>query len=368
MFRGVWGTAVMRTVAVVGCAGVPAAYGGFETLAENLAVYRERHGLDVDLTIFCSGPVPAEGTRSFHGAHLRYLPLSANGVSSIAYDAWSLMLAWRNRADAVLLLGVSGAIVLPLLRGLGRTKVVTNIDGIEWRRAKWGRLARAFLRLSEWLAVRCSHVVVADNEGVAEHVVRSYGRPCTVIAYGGDHAVEAERRPWRTALPPRYALALCRIEPENNVEMILDAFARHAALPLVFVGNWESSAFGREMRGCYGSYSHITLADPEYDPGALRTLREGASLYVHGHSAGGTNPSLVEAMHFGVPVAAYDCVFNRHTTQEAAWYFADAQGLAAMVIGLDSAQAQAVGGRMRALARRDFTWERIGAAYFQVLG
>lgn len=357
-----------RTVAVVGCAGVPAAYGGFETLAENLAVHRERQGLEVVLTIFCSGPVPPESARRFHGARLRHLPLSANGVSSIAYDAWSLWLAWRERADAVLLLGVSGAVALPLLRCLGHTKVVTNIDGIEWRRAKWGRLAGIFLRLSEWLAVRCSHVVVADNEGVAEHVARSYGRPCTVIAYGGDHAVQSPRRPWRTVLPSRYALALCRIEPENNVEMILEAFARHPVLPLVFVGNWDASAFGREMRKRYGGYGHITLADPEYDPGALRTLREGASLYVHGHSAGGTNPSLVEMMHFGVPVAAYDCLFNRYTTQGQAWYFADAHGLAAAVDGLGGEQAEAVGDRMRTLARSHYTWERVGAEYFRVLG
>lgn len=356
-----------RTVAIVGCAGVPAAYGGFETLAENLVIYREQQDLDVDLTVFCSGhPSPGQAYQ-FHGARLHHLPLSANGVVSIAYDVWSLALAWR-KVDAILLLGVSGAIALPLLRCLGRTKVVTNIDGIEWRRAKWGRLARAFLHLSEWLAVRCSHVVVADNEGVADHVARSYGRPCSVIAYGGDHAVEAAPSPWRTALPPRYALALCRIEPENNVEMILDAFARSPELPLVFVGNWQASAFGRTMRDRYGSHSHITLADPEYATGALRTLREGASLYVHGHSAGGTNPSLVEMMHFGVPTAAYDCNFNRYTTHEQAWYFSDASELVALVAGLrGNAQAQEAGERLQMLARRHYTWDRIGEEYFKVL-
>lgn len=355
-----------HTVAIVGCAGVPAAYGGFETLAENLVIYREQQGLNVDITVFCSGSPPPEGAREFHGARLRHLPLSANGVASIVYDAWALALAWRT-VDSVLLLGVSGAIALPLLRCFGRTKVVTNIDGIEWRRAKWGWLARTFLHLSEWLAVRCSHVVVADNQGVAEHVERSYGRPCTVIAYGGDHAVQAEPSPWRTVLPARYALALCRIEPENNVEMILDAFSRDPGLPLVFVGNWQASAFGRAMRERYGNHSHMTLADPEYATGALRTLREGASLYVHGHSAGGTNPSLVEMMHFGVPIAAYDCNFNRHTTYGQAWYFTDASELAALVAGLGGTQSQEVGSRLKMLARCHYTWERIGAVYFQVL-
>ena len=353
-------------VAIAGCAGVPAAYGGFETLAENLAVYRERHGLALDLTIFCSGRA-TDGPSGFHGARLSYLPLPANGIASIAYDAWSLALAWWRGVDSVLLLGVSGAIALPLLRCFGRTKVVTNIDGIEWRRAKWGRLARGFLRFSEWLAVRYSHVVIADNQGVAEYVAHSYAARCAVIAYGGDHAVRALRRPFHAVLPPRYALALCRIEPENNVEMILDAFSHNPALPLVFVGNWNASAFGREMRERYGGYGHLLLADPEYDPGVLRTIREGACLYVHGHSAGGTNPSLVEMMHFGIPVAAYECVFNRYTTYGDAWYFADAEGLAAVAAGLDEGAGCAVGARMRELARCHYTWDRIGVEYFRLL-
>jgi len=353
----------MKTVSIVGSAGIPAAYGGFETLVENLVLHRERQGLPVDLTVFCSG----RGSPEFHGARLVHLPLPANGASSIAYDVWSLALALWRRADVVLVLGVSGAIALPLVRCLGRARVVTNIDGIEWRRAKWGWLARNFLRLSEWLAVRCSHVVVADNQGVAEHVARHYGVPCTVIAYGGDHAVEADRRPYPATLPTRYALALCRIEPENNVSMILDAFSRNPALPLVFVGNWDASAFGREMRARYQEFGHLVLADPEYDLGVLRTLREGASLYVHGHSAGGTNPSLVEMMHFGVPVVAFDCGFNRHTTRGQAAYFADAAGLVAAVAALPAMEASDAGARMRELAHRHYTWNQVGAEYFRVL-
>lgn len=355
-------------VSIVGCAGVPAAYGGFETLAENLVLYRERQGLAADLTVFCSGRAPDGAAPQFHGARLDYVPLPANGVASVAYDAWSLVRAMRRGADAVLVLGVSGAVALPLVRCLGRARVVTNIDGIEWRRAKWRWLARNFLRLSEWLAVRCSHVVVADNQGVAEHVAKSYGVPCTVIAYGGDHAVAPARRPYPAALPARYALALCRIEPENNVAMILEAFARSSALPLVFVGNWDASAFGREMRARYRGHGHLVLADPEYDPGALRTLREGASLYVHGHSAGGTNPSLVEMMHFGVPVVAYDCVFNRYTTDNAAAYFRDVPGLQAGAARLAQAgQGEIVGAHMRALAQERYTWAQVGAAYFNAL-
>lgn len=360
--------AMVPKVVIVGCAGIPAAYGGFETLAENLALHREKRALAVDLMVICSRRGLGAGVaHSFHGTSLRYLPLSANGISSIAYDVWSLALAVWNRADTVLVLGVSGAIALPLVRWLGRTRVVTNIDGIEWRRAKWGRFARCFLRFSEWLAVRCSHVIVADNQAVAVHVEGHYGVSCAVIAYGGDHAIDIASRPYPAELPIRYAMALCRIEPENNVEMILDAFSRSLGLSLVFVGNWNASAFGREVRARYSGCNHIVLVDPEYDLGVLKTLRTGACLYVHGHSAGGTNPSLVEMMHFGVPVAAYDCAFNRYTTHDQASYFASAEELASLVAGLCPITAQQLGGHMRELAQRHYTWDQVGKEYFRVL-
>lgn len=356
-----------KTIFIAGCVGVPAAYGGFETLAENLVLYREQADVPADLTVFCSRPAMGEGGPSrFHGAELVYLPLQANGVASIPYDIWSLLIArWRG-ADTVLLLGISGALAIPLIRLLGHTRIVTNIDGIEWRRQKWGRLASSFLRFSEWLAVRCSHVVVADNDAVADYVQTSYGASSTVIAYGGDQAVNVQAAPLPFSLPDKYALALCRIEPENNIEMILEAFARSPELPIAFVGNWESSDFGREMRNRYKKYSHVILLDPLYDLGALKTLRMGASLYVHGHSAGGTNPSLVEAMHFGKPVAAFDCGFNRRTTAGKALFFKDAEELGSLVSG-DSAAWAGIGEAMQILAREEYVWKTIGAQYFQIL-
>lgn len=354
-------------ISIVGCAGVPAAYGGFEALAENLAIYREQYELNVDLTIFCSARGVEKKIAQFHGAPLEYISLSANGVSSIFYDVCSMVLALRGRSDVILLLGVSGAMALPLMRCFKRVRVVTNIDGIEWRRAKWGWFARHFLRFSEWLAVRFSDVVVADNQGVAKHVVDSYRAPCIVIAYGGDHAIDVVARPYSRELPDRYAFALCRIEPENNVSMILEAFARMPELPLVFVGNWDASVFGQELRERYRNYGHLWFVDPEYDLGVLKTMRLGACLYVHGHSAGGTNPSLVEMMHFGVPVICYDCAFNRYTTFDQALYFSDVEELISVVIGLDAAISSEVGSHMSRLAQQHYTWKQVGAEYFKTL-
>lgn len=354
-------------IALLGTVGIPASYGGFETLADNLARYHHGRALSVPLHVYCSGPAYADRPDAYLSARLHYLPLSANGAQSIPYDIWSLFAAVLRGSDRILLLGVSGAVALPFIRWFSRARIVTNIDGIEWRREKWRGAAKWFLRLSERLAVRYSHEVVADNAGIADYVRDTYGRDCHVIAYGGDHAVEVASTPYAGSLPERYAFALCRIEPENNVDMILEAFSRQAAMPLVFVGNWENSAYGKGLRARFGGCDHLHLLDPIYDVGVLRHLRERARLYVHGHSAGGTNPSLVEMMHFGVPVAAFDCVFNRHTTDGKAWYFASAEQLARLASGVSAEAAKDNGAAMLALARERYTWEAIGAAYFKLL-
>ncbi len=357
-----------KRIAILGTVGVPANYGGFETLAENLARFHQANDLAGGLVVYCSAKNYPTRPESYLGAKLRYIVLNANGVSSIPYDIVSLLSAVRHRSDVILLLGVSGAIALPLVRLLSRARIVTNIDGIEWKREKWKGAARWFLRFSERMAVRFSHEVVADNAGIAEHVVQSYGRDCHVIAYGGDHALQAPIKPYGGApLPPRYALALCRIEPENNVAMILEAFARDPGMPLVFVGNWNNSAFGRELRQRYASLPHLHLLDPIYDIGVLRTVRGNAALYVHGHSAGGTNPSLVEMMHFGVPILAFDCIFNRCTTEEKAVFFKDAEALRNAVDTLDPDDAARIGEDMRRVAEARYTWDAVGRAYFRIL-
>lgn len=354
---------------ILGTVGVPGNYGGFETLAENLVRFHERHDLDVALSVYCSAKASKTHPGQFRQAELRYIGLDANGPQSIPYDILSLFDAVRRRTDVILLLGVSGALALPFIRVISRSRIVTNIDGIEWKREKWTGLARLILRWSERAAVRWSHVVIADNAAIAEHVRHSYGRACHVIAYGGDHALEAEPVALPALeLPDKYTLALCRIEPENNIAMILEAFAQMPDQPLVFVGNWDNSDYGCILRARYGAEPNLHLIDPVYDPSQLRWLRDGAHTYVHGHSAGGTNPSLVEMMHFGIPVFAYRCSFNLHTTENHATYFQSADDLISAVEGQNGLEACQNGQAMREIAQRRYTWEHVGSAYFQLMG
>ena len=355
-------------VAILGTVGVPGRYGGFETLAENLVHHHKRTGMDAELTVWCSTKAKTGRPARFESADLRYVRLKANGVQSIPYDVVSLFDAVRTGHNRIILLGVSGAMALPLIRLVSRAQIVTNIDGIEWKREKWTGLARAFLRASEWAAVRFSHDVIADNQAIANHVRDSYGSKCHVIAYGGDHALkQGYESETPDGLPGSYALALCRIEPENNIHMILDAWSR-LDRPLVFVGNWGNSVYGSELHARYASTPNLHLLDPVYDQDALYALRARASLYVHGHSAGGTNPSLVEMMHFGVPVLAHDCAFNRHTTEDKSRYFETADDLVDLVQKLKPSEAERMGAEMCDIAQRRYTWEGVGESYFGLLG
>ncbi|RLQ21223.1 DUF1972 domain-containing protein [Seongchinamella sediminis] len=352
---------------ILGTVGVPGSYGGFETLAENLVHFHASHDLKAALSVYCSSKVLSKRYTKFRHANLRYVSLDANGPQSVPYDILSLLDAVLRRTDVILLLGVSGALALPLVRAISRCRIVTNIDGIEWKRGKWPRTVRVILRLSERAAVRWSHTVVADNTAIADYVRQSYGRECTVIPYGGDHALIASPAAIPgLKLPESYALALCRIEPENNIAMILDAFARTPNKPLVFVGNWDKSDYGRALRRQYSAAPNLHLLDPVYSPQHLRWLRDRASAYIHGHSAGGTNPSLVEMMHFGVPVFAHGCSFNRITTENKARYFMTASELKVAVEAMNCELSKDIGASMREIAIRRYRWELIGSEYFRL--
>lgn len=394
-----------KQIAIIGTVGVPANYGGFETLAENLVKYHDAVSLPDSLTVYCSGKSYPSRDSSFLSARLRYVPLNANGAQSIPYDIVSLFSAVWNRSDVILLLGVSGAIALPLVRLLSSARIITNIDGIEWRREKWQGLAKWFLRFSERMAVRFSHEVIADNGTIADYVRETYGVDAHVIAYGGDHAMAVEGATVdEYGLPADYAFSVCRIEPENNVHMLLEAFARlgvgfsftavrqgsqvstptlpsllHGgenvvsdalmkAPPLVMVGNWSNSEYGRVLREKYASCGNLFLLDPIYDLGRLKTLRLQASFYVHGHSAGGTNPSLVEAMHFGKAVLAFDCDYNRSTTEDKTLFFCDSEKLQQIIESLDKSVAERVGRDMLEIANRRYTWRIVAQQYFALLG
>ncbi|MDR0894963.1 MAG: DUF1972 domain-containing protein [Prevotellaceae bacterium] len=353
----------MKRIAIIGTQGVPAHYGGFETLAENLIGYCSP---DIVYTVFCSSKGLPTHFKTYKGARLRYVPLQSNGIQSILYDIVSMLCALSGY-DVILILGVSGGIFIPLLKALTCARILVNTDGLEYRRAKWGWLPRLFLHMSEQAAVCFAHVVIADNIGIAEYVRTRYRRTPALIAYGGDHAIVEVSETVQTAILKqlnlsrrRYGLSICRIEPENNLDMVLEAFAETGET-VVIVGNWEVGAFARSLKRQYKDYPNIRLLDAVYDIELLYVLRTNMSYYVHGHAAGGTNPSLVEAMFFGRPILAYQVIYNRATTANSACYFRNSEELCRLLRQATSLQQEEE--ELKRIACERFRWDIIAREY-----
>lgn len=356
----------MKKVAIVGSVGLPAKYGGWETLVDHLT---RRLSKSFDFTVYCSAKKYAKKLAEYNGAKLRYISLDANGVQSIVYDLLSMLKAIRY-ADTILVLGVSGCVFLPIVKFVSGRRFIVNIDGLEWRRAKWGRFAKWFLKLSEAVAVRFADVVVTDNKAIQDYVSSEYGRESALIAYGGDHAVQPLRDNGilsRYGLEGlRYAFKVCRIEPENNIDLIIGSFGFYRGLDLVIVGNWNNSEYGMRLREKYGHLPHVHLLDPIYDHDILNQMRAACHVYIHGHSAGGTNPSLVEAMSLGLPVVAYGCVFNRETTCNQALFFNSSEALINILDNLDDELIADVGLKLKRLADQLYTWDKISSGYAEL--
>ena len=350
-----------KKVAVIGTVGVPASYGGFETLVEN--IIGENASEDVEYTVFCSSKSYKEQMQEYKGAKLKYINLKANGAQSTPYDILSMMKT-TNKYDVALVLGVSGCLFLPILRLWFKNKLIVNIDGLEHRRDKWGKFAKWFLRKSEAMAVKYADVVVADNKGIQDYVKEVYHKESSLIAYGGDHVERHVSEDLQDKVlmeygveKGKYAISVCRIEPENNCHVILEAFSK-SNKNLIYIGNWERSEYGRELKEKYSKYPNINIHTPEYDLDTLYALRSNAEMYIHGHSAGGTNPSLVEAMFFGKPILAFDVIYNRATTGERAYYFKDSNSLMNLIN-----QEGLRGDAMRVMAQEQYTWKKIASQY-----
>ncbi|MDA9212534.1 DUF1972 domain-containing protein [Gammaproteobacteria bacterium] len=347
-------------LAIIGSVGVPASYGGFETLVEYLI-----DSDDHDFTVYCSKQHYSKHPETYKGTKLIYIGLPANGPLSIVYDIFSILHAIFTGQRNLLILGVSGAIIFPIIRLFAPfITIVTNIDGIEWRREKWGGVARRLLKIFEYLAVKCSHTIVSDNDAISSYVKREYGVKSKTIAYGGEHAVDvlpSDETVNSLNLNYSFGLAVCRIERENNCHTILDGFS-NSSKNIIFIGNWHASAYGRALKIKYAAFPNIRMLDPEYDIQKLYLYRKSCQFYIHGHSAGGTNPSLVEIMHFSKQIIAFDCNFNRETLEGLGSYFSDSHQLVKIINEMKDSLDLSV----KEVATRRYTWEIVRQQYFSL--
>lgn len=361
----------MKTkVAIIGTVGLPARYGGFETLTEHLV---EELSDTYDFTVYCSSKKYSREERkeSWKGSRLKYIPLEANGIQSIFYDSWSILHALRC-SDVLLILGVAGAWLLPFVRLFTNKKIIISIDGIEWKRDKWPLAAKLYLWWAENLAVKYSHIDISDNESIQDYTSLRYETISRVIEYGADHTklnVSPSEQDFTIYpfLSKPYAVKVCRIEPENNVSTILKVFSENPQHHLVIVGNWENSPYGKDLKQRFSVFKNISLLDPIYDQHTLDIIRGNASLYIHGHSAGGTNPSLVEAMFLGLPIISYGVSYNRTTTGDKAFYFSSEEELKNLLQNLTQNELKNCALKMKKMAKNKYVWKTVAEKYSQVI-
>lgn len=341
-------------IAFIGAAGIPNRYGGFESFLEHCAPVIAAKG--VPTTVTCDARLYQDNcTPDFHGVRREFIGIPANGGMSILHDLIAFFRVLPSSSHIVVL-GVSGAPWFPLFRvvcALTGRKLVVNIDGVEWRRSKFSRFKRAVLRAFDWLAQRFSHHVIYDSEGLRDFLIPAARSKATCIAYPGDHV----KRVQDVVSAPDTALTICRIEPENNLELLIEGFLRSSLERYTIVGNWGHSDYARALRSRYAHHPRIQLMAPIYDADRLALLREQCGHYLHGHSVGGTNPSLVEMLFYDCRIACFDVLFNRHTAESCAGYFVTSEQLAKLLdeggVAANPLQREAMRGRYSARSIAD---------------
>ncbi|MDI6803861.1 MAG: DUF1972 domain-containing protein [Bacteroidota bacterium] len=353
-------------VAIIGIRGLPNTYGGFETLAEYLVKHLSK---TFEITVYCSSIDLSTKLKEYNGAKLKYIPISSHGAWGIIYDSISLLLSVR-KFDKIIFLGFGGGFVMHLIKKY-RHKMILNIGGLDWKRDKWSSKVKRIIKISEALLVKYSSQIISDNVGIQDYIFTEYGRSSTLIAYGGDQtmrvSITPEAKKYYPFLESKYAFIVTRIQVDNNVEMILKAFMKQNRLPIVIVGNWNDSKYGKMLKSKYLDKNKLILLDAIYDQQKLDILRSNCTVYIHGHSAGGTNPSLVEAMFLGLPIFAFASGYNEYTTYNKAIYFKSEKELTQLINNYESLNIDAIGKKLKELADKHYRWAHIANEYKKLI-
>jgi glycosyltransferase involved in cell wall biosynthesis len=359
-------------VAMVGTRGIPARYGGFETAVEEIGTRLVARGHQV--TVFCrqaAGSDRGSPPSEYRGVDLVHLPAARRKtVETLSHTALSAF--WLLKADAsvdvILLFNAANSLLIPALRRRG-VPVATHVDGLEWKRAKWSGVGRRYYRLAEGFAVRWSDALIADAQGIADYYSAEFAAPTDVIKYGAPilSGVGHERLAELGLEPDKYHLVVARFEPENHVAEAVTAYRNSAAeLPLVVVGSAPySDAYTARVQRLAAGDARINLVGGVWDQGQLDQLYAHALTYVHGHSVGGTNPSLLRAMGAATAVLAYDVIFNRETLGVSDGYWEDSDALTPLFEKAEGDPAACVtqGRQLQERAASHYEWDAVTDGY-----
>lgn len=351
-------------IAFLGIRGVPANYGGFETFAEQLGTRLAARGHDV--TVYGRDRYVARGLTTYRGMHIVRLPAPRSKyLETVVHSLFAALHAIRRPYDIVYVCNSANVPAVILLRLLGR-RVVLNVDGLEWQRAKWNAIGRAYYRLCAWTAAHLPVHLVTDARVIQDYYARAYGRRTDYFPYGTDlEPVPDDGTLARVGLEPgRFVLYVSRLEPENNAHVVIDAYARVTSdLPLAIVGDAPyADEYIAGLRATTDPRVHFLGAI--YGDG-YRVLRSHATAYIQATEVGGTHPALVEAMGFGNAIIANDVPEHRETLGDAGLYYNGPAEMAHQVQGVldDRSAARELGKRAHDRAALIYGWDVIATAY-----
>lgn len=358
-------------LALIGTNGIPANYGGAETLFENIT--RELSDR-FDITVYCSKKQPRDKVGdSYLGAKLKYWPLSANGWQAIPYDTLSIFHAARH-SDVLLIFGFTAAVVVMMMRFLGfKKKIIFNHGGLnEWDREKISKFNKWY---SKWTRRSLRNKVehIADNELYVKSLKEVCGiEKVYVIRYGGDQAQRVEPDAELLAKYPflsePYYVAVARAQVDNNLHILLEGFSKMPEKKLVLVSNFKVSEYGQKLYEQYkDKHPNMILIPGIYNKKELNAVRCNALAYIHSHSRCGTPPSLCEAMNLGLPIISYDMPVNHEVTQDNALFFKNADELVTAIKSSDEAKLKNMAEKSTILAKSDYTWKNISEQYSKVI-
>ena len=352
-------------IAIMGTRGIPNHYGGFEQLAEHLGPGLVKAGHEV--TVYNSHNHPWqgdiwEGVNIVHCYDPEYMLGSAG---QFVYDLNCIMDARKRNFDVILQLGYTSSSVWGLLFP-ERTAVLYNMDGLEWKRAKYSWLTRRFLLHAEKLAVRYSNFRISDSPVIQDYYKEKYGIGTEYIAYGADIFNTADESVLQEygVEAGEYLVMMARMEEENNIETILNGFtASRTEKKMVVIGN-ISNRFGRYVKERFEADDRIIFTGAIFEKEKVHSLKSFSWLYFHGHSTGGTNPSLLEAMASRALILAHENAFNRNVLGPDAYYFSSAADVTVFIEGFNR------GGMEISMTKRNyekiiekFTWPGIICNY-----
>lgn len=356
-------------LALIGTNGIPANYGGCETLYENLT--RELSDR-FDITVYCSNRQPKEKVGySYLGAKLKYWKLSANGWQAVPYDILSIIHA-AIHSDILYVFGVGSMFFIVLLRLLGfKKKVFLNHGGLnEWEREKNAPILNKYIKWDTQISRnKVEHVV--DNALYVESLRNTFGiQHASVIRYGGDQAAPVSATPELLSKYPflneEYYVSVARAQVDNNLHVMLEAFVRMPEKKLVLVSNFKVSDYGKELFEKYQGYDNIVLIPGIYDKTELNAVRSNALAYIHSHSRCGTPPSLCEAMNLGLPIISFEMPVNHEVTQDYALFFSNANELIEIVNRTSKEELLKLAEKSTCVARAELTWKHIGEQYAEL--